>query len=195
MIEIKNLSHSFGSKNVLDDISFKMEKGTLNLIKGQNGVGKTTLFKCLVSIYYPNKGSVNLLDKQNEIGYMPSNNNAFFDNLTGRENLELFCGLNKLSKTETRDFIKGWENEKEFIDTLNTKFLICSDGMKQKLNFIRAMIGNRKILVLDEPFKNIDKETVLFMMNYLNRIKSDKTILLSSHLDLDLSKFNNIVEL
>ncbi len=199
MLELNNLSHSINGKIILKEMNLLVNKNTIVLFKGDNGIGKTTLLKCIVGLYKAHSGSVILNSKENPalncFGYMPSSAQSFFDNLTGRENIDIFLGLNKITKPERDKFLSFWENENIFQSSLNTKLINCSDGMRQKLNFIRSLIGNRDFLILDEPFKSLDTKTEEFICKMLNDIKKEKVILISSHKTLHNLNIDKVVEL
>lgn len=199
MLEIKNITFSYPKAgDLFKDLTFSISKGELGYIKGSNGKGKTTLLNCISGQLLIKDGEIALEGKSvdaSEIGFMPSNSGSFFDNLTGRENLEVFIKLNGLDDEYRNSFMSKWSKQELFSEIFDKKFLSFSDGMKQKLNFLRAIIGNKKVLVFDEPFKSLDKVTVQFIEDFLKEIVKDKYILLTSHQDINKFEKQKTIEL
>jgi len=176
MIELKRLSKHFGEKLVLDNINYCFEKGSIYGIIGLNGVGKTTLFNCMVGLLSYN-GKI-VYRSNSEIGFLPTQL-YLYPKTTGIEFIE-FC----LS-------VRGIKIDYEEITSINELFKLplkeeytrnYSDGMKKKLSILILLLQKNDILILDEPFNNLDIETNLILIEVLKQIRKDKTILVSSHI-------------
>jgi phospholipid/cholesterol/gamma-HCH transport system ATP-binding protein len=172
MIEVKNISKGFDGKLVLEDISCSFEKGKVNLIIGQSGMGKTVLMKCTVGLFEVDKGAV-FFDGRNfselnfkerkpirqEIG-MVFQGGALFDSLTVEQNvmfpLNMFTNMSTEEKLERTNFCLKRVN----LENANSKFPSeISGGMKKRVAIARAISMNPKYLFCDEPNSGLDPKT------------------------------------
>lgn len=196
-IEIKNVYKSFKNNEVLNNINITLETGKIYGLYGRNGSGKSVLLKLICGFYIPSSGEI-LYDEENLNlkKEFPKNLRAliekpsFFPELTGFENLKMLARIqNKISDA---DIINALEivNLK---DEMNKKYSKYSLGMKQKLGIAQAIMENPDILVLDEPFNGIEQRTVEKLINYLNSIKNNKLIIVSTHIRDDLEKLSDSV--
>ena len=194
-IEIKNVSKEFKNITVLNNINLVLEEGNIYGLYGRNGAGKSVLLKLICGFYIPTSGEI-LYDGQN-LNFkkeFPKDLRAliekpsFFPELTGYENLKLLAKIQ--NKINDNDIIKALEivNLK---NEMNKKYSKYSLGMKQKLGIAQAIMENPKIIILDEPFNGIEQKTVEKLINYLNSIKDDRLIIISSHIKEDLKKLSN----
>lgn len=149
MIEIKNLSKSFGNNLVLDNINMSFDTGCVYGIMGENGAGKTTLFQCILNfIHY--KGSV-LFPDHTTIGYLPDTP-FFYSFVTGREFLVFFIkSRNKNASVEEIN-----ELNKKFALPLDEYASSYSMGMKKKLYLMALILQKSDFYILDEPFNGLD---------------------------------------
>ncbi len=184
IIEIRNLSKSFGDKKVLNDISFDVKKGEIYGIVGKNGAGKSTLLKCILGLIprYDGKisgesnGKVDLKD----VGSILEEP-VFFGNLTGYENLLYYSRCFGIKdKKEIEELLK----ELKLYDAKDKKYKKYSLGMKQRLAIALSMIGNPSVLILDEPINGIDPIGIIEIRNILRKLSKEKgkTIIISSHI-------------
>jgi ABC-2 type transport system ATP-binding protein len=167
VIEVENLTKTFGDFTAVDAISFTVNKGEIFGFLGANGAGKTTAIKMLIGISRPTSGSAKVADfdvfKETEdikrnIGYM-SQKFALYDDLTVKENITFFGGIYGLS----RDIIKQKTQEllKELdLETIANQLVGSLPlGWKQKISFSVALLHNPKIVFLDEPTGGVDPIT------------------------------------
>ncbi len=194
-IEIINVCKSFKNVVVLDDINLKLESGNIYGLYGRNGAGKSVLLKIICGFYIPTSGEI-LYDGENLNLKMdfPKNLGAliekpsFFPDLTGYENLKMLAKIqNKISDDRINEVLEIVNLKKD----MNKKYAKYSLGMKQKLGIAQAIMENPKILILDEPFNGIEQKTVERLIDYLNSIKDDKLIIISTHIKEDLKKLCN----
>lgn len=188
IIRIENISKQFKSFKAVKNITLDIEQGELFGLIGPNGAGKTTMFKMLLGLLKPSEGRIlyddsDLFGKWNrklrtEIGYLPENV-VFYDHLTGRETLEFFAKL------------KGASNKRvqEVIETLGIAHYMdrnvkdYSKGMRQRIGLAQAILGNPKILFLDEPTTGLDPQGVAEFFEILFKLKkSGTTIIMTSHI-------------
>jgi len=162
MIEVKNISKSYGSTKALDDISLNINKGSLFGLIGPDGAGKSTLFRILTTLLIPDKGTATLLGYDTVIdykkirqivGYMPGRFSLYLD-LSVQENLEFFAKVFNTTIEANYDMIHEiYVMLEPFKDR---KASDLSGGMKQKLALCCALIHKPEILLLDEPTFGVD---------------------------------------
>jgi phospholipid/cholesterol/gamma-HCH transport system ATP-binding protein len=196
MIELKNVSKSFGDKTVLENISVKFEKGKTNIIIGQSGSGKTVLLKSIVGLYEIDHGLIiygntvfnklNMLEKREirkEIG-MLFQGGALFDSVNVEENvmfpLEMFTEMTLEEKKERANFCLKRVN----LENANKLFPSeLSGGMKKRVAIARAIALNPRYLFCDEPNSGLDPKTSIVIDNLIKEItiEFDITTLVNTH--------------
>lgn len=153
MIELKNITKSYGDKVVLDSINLTLEIGKPLIILGKNGMGKSTLTKILLGYEKPTRGEVLYDFRKYKIGYLPEFR-GLYKNVTVQELLKLFNSFGKQHKSssELNLYIKEFELEKY------RNFLLqdLSKGNQQKVQLAVTFINNPELVVLDEPFSGLD---------------------------------------
>ena len=191
-IEVKNVSKSFKNIEILNNINITFTPGKIYGLYGRNGSGKSIFLKMLCGFYLPTKGEI-LYDGINlnkELEYPPNlraqiENPSFFPDLTGYENLKLLANIQ--NKITNKDIIKALEIV-NLLEEKDKKYSKYSLGMKQKLGIAQAIMEDPEILILDEPFNGIEQKTVSKLIDYLNSIKTNKIIIISTHIKEDLNK-------
>ncbi|MCC7466987.1 MAG: ABC transporter ATP-binding protein [Saprospiraceae bacterium] len=162
VIEVQQLSKSYGPLQALENLSFQVEKGEIFGLIGPDGAGKTTLFRILATLLLPDQGSIQLcgLDGIKEykkirqmLGYMPGRFSLYQD-LTVEENLEFFASVFGASIQKNYDLIAPIYTQIEPFKDRRAGAL--SGGMKQKLALCCALIHRPKVLLLDEPGTGVD---------------------------------------
>jgi phospholipid/cholesterol/gamma-HCH transport system ATP-binding protein len=189
MIEVKNISKSFGDKLVLDDLSIIFEEGKTNLVIGGSGSGKTVLIKCLVALYNIDKGSIiyhgrdftqlnedEKRDVRKEIG-MVFQGGALFDSQTVEENvafpLQMFSPM---TLEERRDRVDFCLNRVNLPNAHNLYPSQLSGGMKKRVAIARAISLNPKYLFCDEPNSGLDPKTSIVIDNLIKEITEEYSI-------------------
>ncbi len=184
VLSTKNLTKTFNDKEVVKNVSFEIEEQTITGIIGRNGCGKTVLLKMLAGLYIPTSGSINYHGFEVIKDYGVLIDTGFLDNENGFNNLKLLAILkNELNDDQIKEIMNYVK-----LDPYNkTKYKNYSTGMKQKLKLAQAIMENPKILILDEPFNGLDKESVKFFREKLKELKNaGKTIILTSHYEEDI---------
>jgi len=189
MIELKNISKTFGDRNVLHNVSFTFESGKTNLVIGESGSGKTTLLKIMVGlhqpdigeVYYNNRSFTGSSDKEKqfirkEIG-MLFQGGALFDSQTLEENvafpLDMFTNLTKKEKTDRVNFCL----ERVNLEGRNKLYPAeLSGGMKKRAALARAIANHPKYLFCDEPNSGLDPKTSLVIDDLIKDITEDYNI-------------------
>ncbi|MBT2654947.1 ABC transporter ATP-binding protein [Bacillus sp. ISL-18] len=187
-ILLKDVSKSFGKKEVLHHVNLSVEPGQIYGLIGPSGSGKTTLVKIIVGMDRPSKGDVQVLNTTvpnlhllQKIGYM-AQADALYTDLTGEENLAFFASLFKLKKEVQKERIAYAANLVNLTAHLKKKVQDYSGGMKRRLSLAVALIQDPQVLVLDEPTVGIDPELRLSIWSEINRLKQEgKTILVTTH--------------
>ena len=199
-VEIKNLSKRFGDNIIFDDVSLSIDQGQCVGFIGENGVGKSVLFKMIAGLVEADKGQIYVKDQlvgRNEnfptnIGFFV-NQPSFVDIFDGFENLKLLAEIkNSIDDKKIRDTMiaVGLDPDNK------TKFKSYSTGMKQKLAIAQAIMEDQDLVLLDEPFNALDTKSNLEIINVINKLKEeDKTIFLTSHQEEYLRKLCNEIYL
>lgn len=186
MIEIKNLSKSFGDLKALDDVSFDVEKGELFGVIGQNGAGKSTLFRSMMNfydhfdgqiLYEGEKMSKVLLEK---IGFLPEER-SLSPKKTIREEVKFFARLNQMKNLD-ENTLQAYFDRFEIKGSLDDKIKSLSKGNQQKVQLLASLIYKPEFLILDEPFSGLDPYNANLLMGIIKEINAQgTTIIFSSH--------------
>ena len=189
LLTIENLSKTYNGKKVLDVDHFDLPAGAIYGLIGPNGAGKSTLMKAILGLIEPEVGHMILFGEK----VTPKNQKmlnrklgalierpAYYDHLTGRENLSILCTLKGMDKKYILPALEAVGLEAKANDKVRTYSL----GMKQRLGIAMAIIGEPKLLILDEPINGLDPVGTLDMRRLFKRLAEEKntTILISSHI-------------
>ncbi len=201
MITINNLSKVYETKKVLSIENLDFQKGQTIGLVGNNGAGKTTLFSLILDLIEPSSGFVSIDgEKVNESESWKNKVGAFIDEtfligyLTPEEYFYFLGELRGQSKANVDEFLKNFT---DFFngEILNAKKYIrdLSKGNMKKVGIIGALIGTPAIIILDEPFANLDPSTQIKLKNLIRdwSQNSDSTFLISSH---DLAHTTEVCE-
>jgi ABC-2 type transport system ATP-binding protein len=177
MIHIRNLSKSYGKKNILQQIELQCKPGEIHGIVGENGAGKTTLFNCIAGLE-SHEGEIYCTEStsiKNTIGFLETNP-EFLSKITGKEYLQLLC--NARNRTNVH-----FDEMNIFELPLQQYATTYSTGMKKKLALTGILLQENKIFILDEPFNGVDIHSNIIIKELLKSLqKKGKIILLSSHI-------------
>jgi len=177
MLTINNLQVSYGKKIVLKNLEIRLENNKIHGLVGLNGSGKTTLFKIIFQLLKPDVGSVKWNDEtinRKQIAFLETQN-FFYSNITVREHLSLFNPDNKAFNLDQ------WQSILKLpLDELVENY---STGMRKKLAILSVLKLDKPILLLDEPFNEVDLETSRIIKILLDKLREKgKTIIISSHI-------------
>lgn len=191
LFSVKSLNKSFLDNQILKDVNIDILEGNIVGIVGRNGSGKTVLLKIIARLYFPDSGLIKYDKSINERDFGYLIDTGFLDNETGFNNLVILAQINNvINKYDIYNVMK-------FVGLdplLKTKYKNYSTGMKQKLKFAQAIMENPKVLILDEPFNGLDKNTVMEFRNILRDFKNkNKTIIITSHYQEDIDNLCDIV--
>ncbi len=196
-ISIKDLNKIYANdKKALDSVNLEINNGMFGLL-GPNGAGKSTLMRILTTLMKPTSGSVKVndfdLDKHREeirsiLGYLPQDF-RFFSKLKTWEFLDYAGGLAKIKgKRKRRQLVDEWLEKVGLYEVRDRQANKLSGGMKRRLGIAQALIGDPKIIVVDEPTTGLDPEERIRFRNILSEIsQKDVIIILSTHIVGDIS--------
>ncbi len=184
-IELDDLEKAYGSVRALKGVSATFEPGTVHAVIGPNGSGKTTLFRILLGLTSPSSGSVSLPDVTLGCGFQQP---QFYPGLTVGENLRTFGSLAGAEESWVEDLI-----ERCGLGRLENRLAgDLSDGLAKKLDFALAFIDRPDVVVLDEPFADVDDESKPRLLAFLDSyVTGDRLLLVTSH---QLSLFREILD-
>lgn len=197
IVEIQDLFVSYDGKNVIESLSFSVEKEDFLVIFGENGSGKSTLVKALLGLKNPSKGKISFMDclKQRDIGYLPQLQNFQEDFPASVWEVVLSGCLNKMG---LRPFYGKKEKETAeknmnllgIYNLRNECFRSLSGGQRQKVLLARALCAAKTLLILDEPVSGLDSASTAEFYTSLNKInKSGTAVIMISH-DINASLHN-----
>lgn len=199
MIEVKNLVKRYGNRNVVDDLSFTVEKGQIVGFLGPNGAGKSTTMNIVTGYISATEGSVvvngyDIYDEpekaKESIGYLPEQPPVYPD-MKVREYLDFVSDLKKVKKTDKEKVIRKVMRETKINDVSERLIKYLSKGYKQRVGLAGAMIGDPEILILDEPTVGLDPKQIIEIRNLIKELSKNHTILLSSHIMQEVSAVCN----
>lgn len=182
-VQLENVSRLFGTFAALRKISLTLDAGRCYVLLGENGAGKSTLLRVMAGLLRPSYGTVRVLGQDPEqvrdrIGYM-GHAPMLYDEYTAMENLQYFASLYR-----TRTCLSGEEALRSVgLDpTLGRPIGQYSQGMRQRTSLARVLLSQPELLLLDEPFSNMDIGSAHQMLALLERIKGQqRTIVLTTH--------------
>ena len=185
-IEVNNYTKIIKGMTVLDNINFTLEKGSLSLIVGGNGSGKTMLLRALSGLIFPMSGEI-LIDGKKmifnekfpvDIGICIEQN-GMQSNISGFENLAYLANINKIiDEKEILRYMKLFD----IYRYKDMKFKKYSLGMKKKLALIQAVMENQDLMIFDEPLNGLDEKSIDVFVKLLEEEKAKgKTIIFATH--------------
>lgn len=200
-IQIEDLDQVYkNGKRALSNVNLEIENGMFGLL-GPNGAGKSSLMRILVTLMKPSSGKVNMngFDLQKDraeirkiLGYLPQDF-RFFTKLKTWEFLNYAAGLSGISsKKERSEKVDEWLDKVGLFDVRDRSANKLSGGMKRRLGIAQALIGDPKIIIVDEPTTGLDPEERIRFRNILSELsQKDVIIILSTHIVGDISSICN----
>lgn len=181
MLKITGIKKSFGRKSVLKNVSMIAKPGQLIHISGINGSGKSTIFKIVTGLLEADSGKVEL-DHGDVIGALIENP-SFLEYESAMTNLHFLANLNhRYNEKRVRNLLQQFELDPDDSQAI-AKYSV---GMRQKVGIIQAVMEEQNIILLDEPTRGIDQESIGQFLTLLNRLKQEnKTVIIASHDQID----------
>ena len=189
-LEVKNITKYYGPKCVLSNVSISVKENETIAILGQNGCGKTTLFRLIAGLERPDSGQIfidgkDVTNTPGQVSYMQQNA-LLFPHKTVLENVTLPLILSNWNKESAEGYAQKFFSEFFISGTENKYPHELSGGMRQRVAFLRTYLQDKDILVLDEPFSALDSISKTSMYAWcLNVIKRFKTTTLLVTHDID----------
>ena len=194
-LKFDNVSKKYSgtSKPAVDSFDYSFEKGVYGLL-GPNGAGKSTLMNMITLNSRPTSGTISLdnipvikMDTayRELLGYMPQQQ-ELYDDFTAERFLWYMASLKGLTKSDAKCEIDRVLNVVNLSDERFKKIKSFSGGMKQRLLIAQAILGNPKIIILDEPTAGLDPKERIHVRNYISSVSRDKIIILATHIVQDI---------
>lgn len=204
VLSLKNLSMSYGSKNVLNEINLDVYPGQIIGYIGPNGAGKSTTLKIMLGLVGEYSGMVEIFGEdiatsdysyKRKIGYVPENA-EIYDNLTANEYLTFIGELYGMEQNEAANKAESLMQQFGMEDVLHTRISSFSKGMRQKVLIISSLLHNPDLIFLDEPLSGLDANSVMIIKDILEQLVAHgKTIFYSSHIMDVVEKISNRIVL
>jgi ABC-type multidrug transport system ATPase subunit len=191
VLRVEGVAKRYGRHVVFADMSFDVGAGECVALVGENGAGKSTLLRMCAGLVHPDAGRV---DVNGRIGYCPQTA-GLFDLLTADEHLVLFgCGAG-MSKTESLASGGALLDELGLHDR-SQQVRHLSGGSRQKLNVALALLGERSLLLLDEPYQGFDHGTYVNFWDHVDAWRSSgKAVVVVTHMLAELSRVDRVIEM
>ncbi len=193
MLEIRDLSKNYGRKEALKTFNYTFEDGIYGML-GANGAGKSTLMNLITDNLKRTGGSIffdgrEILEMGAEfralVGYMPQQQ-GFYENFSARMFLFYMAELKGIRRREAKKQIEQLLQTVNLADSADLKIGGFSGGMRQRVLLAQALLGDPKILILDEPTAGLDPKERINLRNYIRQLSENKIILLATHVVSDV---------
>ena len=201
MIEVKNITKRYGKAVAVENISFTIEDGEIVGLLGPNGAGKSTTMNILTGFLEQTEGEViidgfDTLKKpkktKKEIGYMPEGVPLYTD-LTVKEFVTYMAEIKQVEKKSRKEKVEKIIEQTGLKDVEKKLIKNLSRGYKQRVSMAGALVGEPKILILDEPTVGLDPKQITEIRNLIKELGKTHTVILSSHILSEVSQICNKV--
>ena len=174
-IQVKNLTFSYDESPLVENLSFIVEANQIGLISGESGIGKSTLFNVIAGLISPQKGTIKLKDEifnegdfslnteKREIGYV-FQDFALFPHINAQKNIEYAL------KSENNELCNELISKLDLLELLDKMPHELSGGQQQRVAILRAILMKPNILLLDEPFSNLDKNNIFAVQEIIKNV-------------------------
>lgn len=201
MIEIKNISKSFGSNNALVDVSATLNEGEIIALIGENGAGKSTLMRIMCGYLSPSNGEVliygnnietNRIEALKFIGYVPEISSLYGDMIV-YDFLKWVANIWNIKSIDST--VLRVSKQMQITDVLTEKIDNLSKGYKKRVEIASALIHSPKILILDEPTDGLDPNQKFEIRNFIKDYSKDNIVLISTHVLEDADVADKVIML
>ena len=198
MLELQNISKYYGARQALDRVSLTLENGIYGLL-GPNGAGKSTLMNIITGNLKPTSGIVLWdgkdtrdmgADYRSLLGYAPQQQ-GLYDTFTGIRFLSYMATLKGIPKNEQKSEIRRVLDDVNLTEKAYRPIGTYSGGMKQRILVAQAILGDPRLVVLDEPTAGLDPKERVRIRENIRNISGDKIILVSTHVVSDIESIAN----
>ena len=186
MLELRQIKKSFGQKLVLKNVSLLAKPGELIHISGINGSGKSTIFKIITGLLKADSGEIKL--GENDVVGALIENPDFLEYESAMTNLHFLANLNKrFNEKEVRGLLRYFMLDPDDPEPI-AKYSV---GMRQKVGIIQAVMENQNVILLDEPTRGIDQESISLFVALLKKLKQqNKIVVVASHDQINELKYD-----
>lgn len=186
MLELRHIKKSFGQKLVLKNVSLLAKPGELIQISGINGSGKSTIFKIITGLLKADSGEIRL--GENDVVGALIENPDFLEYESAMSNLHFLANLNKrFNEKIVRDLLRHFMLDPDDPEPI-AKYSV---GMRQKVGIIQAVMENQNVILLDEPTRGIDQESISLFVALLKKLKQqNKIVVVASHDQINELKYD-----
>lgn len=201
MIEVKNITKKYGSTTAVDNISFKIDEGEIIGLLGPNGAGKSTTMNMITGYIEPTEGEI-VIDgydiskkprkAKSQIGYMPEGVPLYSD-LTVKEFVTYMAELKRVDRKTRKEKVDKIIEQTGLKDVEKKLTRNLSRGYKQRVSMAGALVGEPKILILDEPTVGLDPKQITEIRELIKELGKTHTVILSSHILSEVSQVCNKV--
>lgn len=195
MIQVKNLVKKYGGHVAVDDLSFTVEQGKIYGFLGPNGAGKSTTMNVMTGYIAADGGTV-VIDGHDILkepikakacmGYLPEVPPLYPD-MTVREYLLFAAELKKVAKAERKQRVNEMMEKLNLVEMQDRLIKHLSKGYRQRVGLAQALVGNPKVLILDEPMVGLDPKQIIEMRDLIKGLAGEHTVILSSHILSEIS--------
>lgn len=201
MIEVKNVTKKYGKAVAVEDISFTIKEGEIVGLLGPNGAGKSTTMNMITGFIEQTSGDIivdgfDMLKKpkkaKREIGYMPEGVPLYAD-LTVKEFVTYMAEIKRVNRKERKEKVDKIIEQTGLKDVQKKLIKNLSRGYKQRVSMAGALVGEPKILILDEPTVGLDPKQITEIRNLIKELGKTHTVILSSHILSEVSQICNKV--
>lgn len=199
MIEVRNLTKVYGRKKAVDDLSFTIEDGEIFGFLGPNGAGKSTTMNIITGCLSATEGTI-VIDgndifeeaykAKKNVGYLPEQPPLYMD-MTVEEYLRFVAEAKKVKKDKRSEEVERVMKKTSILDVHNRLIKTLSKGYKQRVGIAQALIGNPKVIILDEPTVGLDPRQILEIRDLIRNLGKEHTVILSSHI---LQEVNSVCD-
>lgn len=190
MIEVNNLTKFYGDHKAVDNISFSVKDGTVCGFCGPNGAGKSTTMNIMTGCLSATEGTVTIggydifeqpMEAKKLIGYLPEQPPLYLEE-TPREYLRFIAEAKKVPREKLGDEIERVMDETQISDVADRLIKNLSKGYKQRVGIAQTLLGNPKVIILDEPTVGLDPIQVVEIRDLIKNLGKKHTVILSSHI-------------
>ena len=201
MIQVENITKKYGNFIAVENINFEIEEGEIVGFLGPNGAGKSTTMNMITGFIEPTSGKI-VVDgydiskkpkkAKRQIGYMPEGVPLYSD-LTVKEFVTYMAEIKNVDKKEKKQMVQKVLEETGLLDVQNKLNKNLSRGYKQRVSMAGALVGNPKVIILDEPTVGLDPKQVTEIRALIKKLGENHTVILSSHILSEVSQICNRV--
>ncbi len=196
VLEVRDIHRNYGKKEVLKGVTFQIDSSEIVGLIGKNGAGKSTLFKVITGLLKQKSGTVKILDQEvssknrkifQQVGCLIEQV-SLYPHLTGYEHIQIVA---KLTDTKIDEHVEMLISTLKMNSYIHNKTKTYSQGMKQRLGILLAVLNKPKLLLLDEPLNGLDPEGVYEIRTFLLNIchQEGMSLLISSHILSEMQIF------